>query len=210
MILSYDTVLNRIPPTIQIVGIFSSNASGQKSVKQGLDNRYVPKKVNLPKSITKSLDKKITTSSEKIVVKNKVVTQEKIGNSINNLNPEPKTPALSQNNNLPDNQDFFEQFSEELMKSESEQNFQLEGEVVSRKIVNKVLPKYPDGLQKNAKVKLRFSLSPQGTVSNIVIIKRANPLLEKVSREAFAQWKFNPILSEQNQTGFITFVYQIK
>ncbi len=207
---NYETPLHNIPRKYQIVGIYSGDVGGKKSVKKGLANSYVPKKIELPKSISKSLSKKINSSPKKIITKNKVVTQEKIGNTISNLNPKPTAPILSQSDNKLSDQDFFEQFADELKKTESNQNYQLEGEVTNRKIISQVLPKYPKGLKKNAKVKLRFTLSPQGVISNIIIVKRADPLLEKASKQSLLKWKFNPILSKKNQIGFITFVYQIK
>ncbi len=207
---SYDTPLHNIPRKYQIVGIYSGNVGGKKSIKKGLANNYIPKKIALPKSISKSLSKKINSSEKKIIAKNKVITQEKVGNTISNLNPKPTAPILSQSDKKINDQEFFEQFANELKKNESNQNYQLEGEVTNRKILSQVLPKYPQGLRRNAKVKLRFTLSPQGVVSNIVIVKRADPLLEKASKQSLLKWKFNPVLSKKNQIGFITFVYQIK
>jgi len=207
---TYEAPLHNIPRNFQIVGVFSGGISGKKSIKKGLANNYVPKKINLPKSISKSLHKKINSSPKKILAKNKIVAKEEIGNTISNLSPKPSAPVLSQSEKQISDQEFFQQFAKELKKQESNQNYQLEGEVTNRKIVAKILPKYPKGLKQNAKVKLRFTLSPQGKVSNIVIVKRANPLLEKVSTQSLLKWKFNPILSKKNQVGFITFVYQIK
>ncbi len=210
LFLYFDTPLHKVPQSFQIVGVHSGKFSGKKSIKKGLTNNHVPKKIDLPKSISKSLSKKINSSSKKIVAKNKIVAQEKIGNTISNLNPKPSAPVLSQSEKQLSDQEFFSQFASELKQNDSDQNYQLEGEVTSRKIVTKILPKYPEGLKQNAKVKLRFLLSPQGDVSNIIIVKRANPLLEKVSKESLLKWKFNPVLSDKNQVGFITFVYQIK
>ena len=111
----------------------------KKSIKKGLANNYVPKKIDLPKSISKSLDKKISSSPQKILAKNKVVAKEEIGNTISNLNPKPANPVLSQSEEKISDQEFFRQFAKELKKQESSQNYQLEGEVTNRKIVAKVL-----------------------------------------------------------------------
>ena len=45
---TYDTPLHNIPRNFQIVGIFSGGVSGKKSIKKGLANNYVPKKIDLP------------------------------------------------------------------------------------------------------------------------------------------------------------------
>ena len=73
---TYDTPLHNIPRNFQIVGIFSGGVSGKKSIKKGLANNYVPKKIDLPKSISKSLDKKISSSPQKILAKNNVVKKQ--------------------------------------------------------------------------------------------------------------------------------------
>jgi TonB family protein len=81
---------------------------------------------------------------------------------------------------------------------------------MNRRIENKILPSYPENVQQNAKVKIKFDVLPDGSVTNIIIIQKAEPGLEFNSLNAISQWKFNPISQDIIQKGVITFIYELK
>jgi outer membrane biosynthesis protein TonB len=86
-------------------------------------------------------------------------------------------------------------------------SFKLEGDAVNRQLMKKVLPKYPDDMQKDGVVSLKFAILPDGTVSEIVIIKKSDPVFENLSISSLNQWKFNR--SEKKNTGIITFHFKL-
>ncbi len=82
-----------------------------------------------------------------------------------------------------------------------------------RKIYNYTIPKYPDGVYKNIDVKLRFSILPDGTVGNILVVKKADSRLEQVAIDALRMWRFEPIPGNQQQTSqsvVITFPFRLE
>ncbi len=91
--------------------------------------------------------------------------------------------------------------------------FKIEGEASHREILSKVLPSYPKGTTGEGVVKLKFTVLPNGLVGDVLPLVKADPVLEKVTIEAFQQWRFNPLPANQPQktaTGVITFRYVLK
>ncbi len=91
-----------------------------------------------------------------------------------------------------------------------ESRYLLEGEILSREILKEVVPEYPDAEQRNAEVRIRFQVKPDGNVTDLVVIKKAGGSFDTVATEALAAWKFNPVAGDKNQTGSITFVFVLK
>lgn len=95
----------------------------------------------------------------------------------------------------------------------SEQLFSIEGDAARRAIVRKIIPQYPPGLQKEAVIKVRFEVLPDGTVSNMIPMIKGEPTLENLTLEALRQWQFNPLppaLEQKIVTGIITFRYVLR
>lgn len=91
--------------------------------------------------------------------------------------------------------------------------FEIEGEAASRNVLQKVIPQYPPGLTREAVVKLRFSVLPNGIVANIVPVLKGDATLEKVAIDAFRQWRFNELpidMEQKNQSGVITFRFLLR
>lgn len=90
--------------------------------------------------------------------------------------------------------------------------FTISGEVSKRSILWKELPQYPKGLQKEATLRFRFSVSPDGSVHNIIPLQKGDPRLEKITIEALYKWKFTPLSppSQDIQEGVITFIYKLE
>ncbi len=76
-----------------------------------------------------------------------------------------------------------------------------------------MLPQYPPGVQREAVVKIRFWVLPDGRISRMIPVIKGDPQLEAVTMQAMSRWRFNPLPStaEQNTVqGVITFVYKLK
>ena len=98
----------------------------------------------------------------------------------------------------------IEGLSEEIrLQTGNISQFFLEGDVVNRTVISRVLPDFPDGIQRNASVTMNFRVVENGTVQNIVITRRSEPEFERVSTEALRQWVFNR--ADRVHTGQITF-----
>jgi TonB family protein len=62
-------------------------------------------------------------------------------------------------------------------------------------LVKKVMPSYPAdaknaGLQ--GVVKVQFIVRPDGSVSDLIVVQSAHPVLDQLVLDAVAQWKFEP------------------
>jgi TonB family protein len=93
------------------------------------------------------------------------------------------------------------------------QPYTLEGDASKRTIVNQVLPEYPPGLQREAVVKIRFWVLPDGRVGAMIPVQKGDPQLEEITMKAIRQWRFNslpPGEEQENVQGVITFVYKLQ
>lgn len=93
------------------------------------------------------------------------------------------------------------------------QPFKIEGEAANRTILSKVIPQYPSGLQREARVKIEFTVLPNGLVGEMRPLLKGDATLEKLTLEAFHQWRFNPLPADVPQVavkGVITFIYVLK
>lgn len=91
--------------------------------------------------------------------------------------------------------------------------FTLSGEISKRSLVWKALPQYPEGLQKEVILKFRFSVSPEGSVSEITPLVKGDPTLERLTISSLSQWRFSPLPKEApqlSQEGIITFIYRLE
>lgn len=99
------------------------------------------------------------------------------------------------------------------MGSPSEaQPFTIEGKAAERSILNKVIPEYPEGVEKEATIRIRFTVLPDGRVGQMIPIQRDYPRLEEITIQALKQWRFNPLPSGAEQStvqGIITFRYEL-
>jgi outer membrane biosynthesis protein TonB len=101
----------------------------------------------------------------------------------------------------------------ELSSGSGTTPFQIEGQAARRVVLVKVIPEYPEGLQKQATIKIRFTVLPGGQVGEMIPMIRADATLEKITLEALRQWQFNPLPPDAPQIaeqGIITFRYLLK
>ncbi len=93
------------------------------------------------------------------------------------------------------------------------QPFTIEGEAANREIVHKVIPDYPDDLQQEAVIRIRFTVLPDGRVGQMIPVQKDYPTLEDLTLEALEQWRFNPLppgVKQQPVQGIITFRYELE
>ncbi|MDZ7261640.1 MAG: energy transducer TonB [candidate division KSB1 bacterium] len=80
-------------------------------------------------------------------------------------------------------------------------------------MISKVIPEYPEGLQQEAVVKIRFTVLPNGLVGEMVPLLKGDATLEKLTLDAFRQWRFNPLppdVPQNPEQGVITFRYLLR
>ena len=94
----------------------------------------------------------------------------------------------------------------------SSQPFTIEGKAAERSILKQVIPEYPPGLDKEAVIKIRFTVLPDGRIGQMIPVQKDYPQLEEVTINALKQWRFNPLPPSAEQTnvqGVITFRYEL-
>lgn len=82
-----------------------------------------------------------------------------------------------------------------------------------RKIYSYILPAYPQGVEKEIDIRLRFSIMPDGTVGIIVPLIKADTRLENAAINSLRQWRFEPLDQNQkqvSQTAVIVFPYRLQ
>jgi len=98
-------------------------------------------------------------------------------------------------------------------ESIGEAPYQIEGQAASRVVTYKIIPEYPENLQTQAVIKISFTVLPNGHVGEVIPIIKANAQLEKITLDAFRQWRFNALPADASQRvekGIITFRYLLK
>jgi len=92
------------------------------------------------------------------------------------------------------------------------QPFTIEGEAAERRILHQEIPRYPAGLQKEAIVKIRFTVLPDGRMGAMLPVQKGDPTLEEVTIKALRQWRFDPLpagVVQKEVQGIITFRYEL-
>ena len=63
----------------------------------------------------------------------------------------------------------------------------------NRVVLEKPLPKFPNGVRTSGQIILRFKVLPDGTVTSVVPLQRADPELEYAAIQAIKKWRFNAL-----------------
>ena len=83
----------------------------------------------------------------------------------------------------------------------------------TRKIYMYSVPSYPEGVEKEIDIRLRFSIKPDGTVGTVIPLTKADTKLENAAIYSLRQWRFEPLspLQKQvDQTAVIVFPYRLQ
>lgn len=146
--------------------------------------------------------------------------------SIEVASPDIRTPSLSDDIITMDRKESFQGskimvgeqpgagIETAVIGEEEAINFTLEGEITGRKTISTPLPAYPEGLNKNAVIKIAFSVLPDGAVSStgMVPVRKENAVLEELAMTSLKLWRFEPLAdnSDKVQAGVVTFVFKVK
>ena len=87
------------------------------------------------------------------------------------------------------------------------------GGIGSRRLLSGRLPKYPEGTNKEMPVFLQFTVLPDGSVSDVLPMRRSDELLEREAIAALKTWRFDPLpsqIEQKAQTGKITFNFKLE
>ena len=93
-------------------------------------------------------------------------------------------------------------------------NFEIDwqGEI-QREVYQQRLPEFPPDVQREAVIKIRFTVLPNGLVGSAIPVQKGDTRLENLTLEAFRTWRFNPLPSyveQKTQQGVITFRFKLK
>ncbi len=91
--------------------------------------------------------------------------------------------------------------------------FSITGALSERKILTKVLPKYPPGYEERTDVEVRITVMPKGGVRKLMLLKTGGAVFDNITLEALREWKWEPLPPNAKQTdqeGIITFFYELK
>ncbi len=82
-----------------------------------------------------------------------------------------------------------------------------------RRIYSFTVPEYPEGVQKEIDIRLKFTILPDGTVGNIVPLRKADTRLENAAIQSLRQWRFEALDINQKQVeqvAVIVFPYRLR
>jgi len=198
-----------------IISPESSSQSSTGTPDKGSYSNLIPSKVNLPEAVSDS-DEPLYFPEKIETAYNNLSLDDDVGNR--NLREElvddliaGEDSQITENPVLGDPDNYLNSLTERLSIGESgDSQYILEGEITTRSIVKKIIPEYPEHFQQNSRVKVQFEVKSDGTVTNMIIVQKSDPVLEDVSLEAIAQWRFNTLTTDVTQIGFITFIFQLK
>lgn len=83
----------------------------------------------------------------------------------------------------------------------------------TRRIYSYILPDYPEGVNKEIDIRLKFSILPDGTVGTILPLTKADTRLENAAINSLRQWRFealDPGQRQMEQAAVIVFPYRLR
>lgn len=84
---------------------------------------------------------------------------------------------------------------------------------IKREIYQKRLPEFPEGVDREAVIKIKFTVLPNGLIGSAVLMQKGDTRLENATLETFKTWRFNPLpgyVLQDSQTGIITFRFKLR
>ncbi|MCF7805378.1 MAG: energy transducer TonB [Candidatus Marinimicrobia bacterium] len=150
------------------------------------------------------------TGTERLPMRADVYEERKAGDVSNR---EAEGEKLSANPQQMDLQDEGVAPTTEVGGPSGEQPFQITGEAAERSILSKTIPEYPQDLQREAVIRIRFTVTPDGRVGQMIPVQKDYPELEALTLDALKEWRFNPLPPSAEQRaveGIITFRYVLE
>ncbi len=96
--------------------------------------------------------------------------------------------------------------------------FQITGALANRKVVNRVIPEYPEWAREKgveASVAIQFTVAPEGRVKeDTIFVARTSgyPALDELAINALKKWVFVPLPLDQyrDEVGTITMSFSVQ
>lgn len=210
-------------PSVQPQPPISEPATENEQVQEET-NRPLPEEIELPERRQLALNEeelleKVQPEVEKFVNPGNIV---KKSSPVSRSMPQVRSgvPTLQRREKAMETGLFRKQLDEKLLKGTQkvpvnvDQQFEIdwEGEI-KREIYQRRLPEFPPDVQREATIKIRFTVLPNGLVGSAVLLQKGDTRLENLTLEAFKTWRFNPLPSyveQVPQVGIITFHFKLK
>ncbi len=80
-----------------------------------------------------------------------------------------------------------------------------------RRLLSGMIPKYPEGTDKEMVVTLQFNVLPDGSVEGILPLRKTDQILESAAVKALRTWRFEPLpqeLGDRSQSGKVSFNFK--
>ncbi len=91
--------------------------------------------------------------------------------------------------------------------------YEISWEGVVREILYDPLPAYPAGLDKEARIRIKITVLPNGTIGDLIPLQKADATLESVTMKTLKMWRLSslkPSDPQLNQTAVITFRFVLQ
>lgn len=80
-----------------------------------------------------------------------------------------------------------------------------------RRLLSGMIPKYPDGTDKEMLVVLQFNVLPDGSVEGVLPLRKTDQVLESAAVNALRTWRFEPLpqeMGDRSQGGKVSFNFK--
>ncbi|MFZ0392117.1 MAG: TonB family protein, partial [Calditrichia bacterium] len=84
---------------------------------------------------------------------------------------------------------------------------------IEREIYQQRLPEFPPEVQREATIKIEFTVLPSGLVGSAILLQKGESKLENLTLESFKTWRFSPLpdyVEQTPQSGVITFHFKLR
>jgi TonB family protein len=188
------------------------NLASAKATNTGRKTNIIPKRIDLPKAVSTD-DEPIYVPKSRDTAINDLDVNDKIGTSSNiksNLSDK-ISGTIEDDAELPETEGFLASLSDRLSEGSGDgSSYVLEGDVSTRVLIYKEMPKYPEDIQQSANIKIKFDVLRTGEITKLMIVKKGAPAFENACLNALKKWKFNTISGDIVQTGYITFIFDLE
>jgi len=91
--------------------------------------------------------------------------------------------------------------------------YEISWEGVVRDILYDPLPQYPEGLDQEARIRIKITVLPNGTIGDLIPLQKADATLESVTMKTLKLWRLSPLKPsdpQMNQTAVISFRFVLQ
>ncbi len=187
-------------------------------------NQRLPEEIELPERRQLELNENEITERVQPELEKQLTPGDIVKKSPRTPPPLPETkstgPTFARREKQVEKGLFRKQLDEKLLQGtqrvdiNSDRQFDIdwEGEI-KREIYQKRLPEFPPDVQRQATIKIEFTVLPNGLVGAATLLQKGDTQLENLTLEAFKTWRFNPLpdyVDQVPQKGIITFHFKLQ